>query len=154
MYISKILLPYNDLIEEKHIPSIFRHALDLAELSSANRRKVGCVILKYNVQFTGYNGTVPKMDNTCEYPDGTTNDDVVIHAERNALDKMTVAGFSSVGADVFVTCSPCTTCALSLIGARVNSVFYIDTKKRNGLDILRNAGIHLIQVPIEFILKP
>jgi dCMP deaminase len=146
-------LPYNDLVKEKHIPVILKHALDLAQLSTATRRKVGCVILKHNVEFTGYNGTHPNSDNTCEFPDGTTNEQVVIHAERNALFKLARAGFTPIGADVFVTCSPCVPCSLMLAEQGINSVFYIEQKRRHGLDILRKHGVHVIQVDIDFVIQ-
>lgn len=146
-------MPYNDLVKEKHIPILLRHALNLASLSTAIRRKVGCVILKHNVEFTGYNGTHPDTDNTCELPDGTTNEQVVIHAERNALLKIARAGFTPIGSDVFVTCSPCVTCSLRLAESGVNSVFYIEQKRRHGLDILRKNGVYVIQVPIEYVIQ-
>lgn len=66
----------------------------------------------------------------------------MIHAEQNALDKITRSTLSSVGASVFVTTAPCIECSKRLVGARVKEVFYRDIyKNEDGLEHLRKAGI-------------
>lgn len=81
-------------------------AAQYAELSYAQRRKVGCVIVIDGMVFPGYNGTPEDWDNQCETEDGSKTLPEVIHAEQNALDKITRSTLSSVGASVFVTTAP------------------------------------------------
>ena len=113
-----------------------------AQLSYAERRKVGCVVVKDDtIVAIGYNGTPEGWDNACEGADGKTLPEV-IHAEQNAMDKLMRSAVSSVGADVFVTTAPCFNCAMRLYGARVGSVYYRDTyRSEDGLAFLARVGI-------------
>ena len=118
-----------------------------ARLSYANRRKVGCVIVVDGIVIPGYNGTPPGWDNACETIDGSATLPDVIHAEQNALDKITRSALSSVGASVFVTTAPCIECAKRLFGAKVKEVFYRDVyRNQDGVDFLRRAGIHVERI--------
>lgn len=117
-----------------------------ASQSVAVRNKVGCVIVtESGSMFSGWNGTPPGWEtNICEYEeDGQlVTKTEVIHAEKNALNKMLSEGVSSKGAVVFVTLSPCVHCALSLIGAKVSQVIYREEYRcTKGVDLLRKAGI-------------
>lgn len=125
-----------------------RAAQVYAELSYAQKRKVGCVVVKDDtIVAIGYNGTPPGWNNACETPDGAVTLPEVIHAEQNALDKIIRSNISSVGADVFVTTAPCIDCAKRLHGARVRSVFYRDIyRSEDGIDFLRKAGVSIEQV--------
>lgn len=126
-----------------------RVASDYAALSYATRRKVGCVIVVNDIVFPGYNGTPEGWNNACEGADGQTLPDV-IHAEQNALDKITRSTLSSVGASVFVTTAPCIECAKRLHGAKVVEVFYREVyRNSDGIDFLRKAGVHVEQVEDE-----
>jgi dCMP deaminase len=121
-----------------------------AELSYAQRRKVGCVVVKGDtIVAIGYNGTPPGWDNACEGVDGKTIPEV-IHAEQNALDKIMRSAVSSEGASVFVTTAPCIECAKRLLGARVKEVFYRDVyRTEEGLYFLQRAGIHTERIEDE-----
>lgn len=124
-----------------------RVAEDYAQLSYANRRKVGCVIIIDGIVVPGYNGTPEGWDNNCETADGSATLPDVIHAEQNALDKIVRSTLSSVGASVFVTTAPCIECAKRLHGARVREVFYREVyRSEEGIEFLRRAGIHVEQV--------
>lgn len=117
-------------------------AENYAKLSYANRKKVGCVIVIDDIVVPGYNGTPAGWDNSCEVEDGTATLPHVIHAEQNALDKITRSALSSVGASVFVTTAPCIECAKRLQGARVKEVFYKELyRSTEGIDFLIRAGI-------------
>lgn len=122
-------------------------AQQYAKLSYATRRKVGCVIVIDGIVFPGYNGTPEGWSNACEAPDGSVTLPEVIHAEQNALDKLTRSTLSSVGASVFVTTAPCIECAKRLHGARVKEVFYQDVYRTEaGIEFLKKSGIHVEQV--------
>ncbi len=116
----------NKLVLNKHLKFYMNHAVEVSKLSSANRRKVGAVIVSsMGGTFIGYNGMPPKMTNECELEDGTTNP-FVIHAEANALDKMHQEGISAKGSVCFTTCYPCVECAKRLCAAGIKTVVYKD----------------------------
>lgn len=122
-------------------------AAQYAELSYAQRRKVGCVIVIDGMVFPGYNGTPEGWDNQCETEDGSKTLLEVIHAEQNALDKITRSTLSSVGASVFVTTAPCIECAKRLHGAKVREVYYLEVYRTNeGIEFLKRAGIHVEKI--------
>ena len=124
-------------------------AYNYAELSSCNRKQVGCVIVKNDTPIAiGYNGTPPGEDNTCEGEDGLSKSNV-IHAEDNALQKLLRSNESSVGAYVFVTLAPCLPCAIRLYNARVERVYYsqeYEGKSREGIEFLNAHGIKTTQL--------
>jgi dCMP deaminase len=83
-----------------------------AAQSVATRHKVGAlVVTPSGMMSSGWNGMPAGMDNTCEgnpfWDDheeclrGKTKPEV-IHAERNAIDKMTREGVSTKGSILFV----------------------------------------------------
>lgn len=122
-------------------------AQDYASMSYAKRRQVGCVIVIDGIVIPGYNGTPPGASNQCETDDGSKTLPDVIHAEQNALDKVTRSTLSSVGASVFVTTAPCIECAKRLFGARVTAVYYRDIYLNDdGVRFLLERGIHCEQV--------
>ena len=111
--------------------------------SHALRKQVGCIILaKTGMISLGWNGQPTGYPNQCELPDGTTNP-LVIHAERNALDKMSREGVSPLGSIVFTTLSPCIDCAKSLAAVGVSAVYYRDHHREEALGHLRTMGIHV-----------
>lgn len=116
-------------------------------LSYAKRRQVGCVIVIDDIVVPGYNGTPLGWNNTCETPDLNATLPSVIHAEQNALDKITRSSLSSVGASVFVTTAPCIECAKRLLGARVAEVYYEEIyRSDDGIQFLKDAGIKVEQI--------
>lgn len=118
-----------------------------ADLSSAERRKVGCVVVKDDTIIAiGYNGTPPGWDNDCEDEWNKTRPEV-IHAEQNALDKITRGTISSVGSSLFVTTAPCIECAKRIFGAGIREVFYREVYRTDdGLQFLQKAGINTEKV--------
>ena len=86
-------------------------ATEIANLSYAERKKVGAVLVKDgSIISHGYNGTPHGFDNNCEYPDIdgsliTCNE--VLHAESNAISKVAKSTNSSEGSTLYVTLSPC-----------------------------------------------
>ena len=119
--------------------------------SHATRRKVGCVVVKDDTIIAiGVNGTPSGWSNVCE--DSATGRTLpeVIHAEQNALDKITRSTVSSVGSSVFVTTAPCIECAKRPNGAKVHAVYYREVYRNDdGLKFLRKCGIHVEQIPEE-----
>lgn len=119
-----------------------------AGLSYAQRRKVGCVIVKDDTIIgIGYNGTPPGWDNRCE-ENGVTKPEVM-HAEQNALDKVTRGTISSASSSLFVTTAPCMECAKRILGAGIREVYYSEIyRSDDGILFLMKAGVHVEHVDI------
>jgi dCMP deaminase len=67
---------------------------------------------------------------------------IVMHAERNALDKLARSNESGLNAKMFITHSPCIECAKSIYGSGIKQVFYCDEyRSSEGREFLENCGI-------------
>ena len=129
-------------------------AYQTAKLSYAQRRRVGCIIVKdEQIVSYGYNGTPHGFDNQCEEietryydnPDVAAiledngwimpNDNSctchryitkreVLHAESNAITKLAKSTMTSNGADLYTTTAPCFDCAKLIIQAGIKRVYY------------------------------
>lgn len=149
-------------------------AYQIAKLSYAKRKRVGCIIVKDNqVISTGYNGTPHGFNNECEEiqtreienknhkkvleekgydcEDSCCSKEVtkreVLHAESNALAKVSKSTLSSDGADMYITMSPCFDCAKLIIQSGIKKVFYSESyRDTSGIDILEEAGIEVKEV--------
>lgn len=134
-------------MKEKFIQAHMSAAYVYAALSSCERRKVGCVIVKDNsIIAIGYNGTPAGECNCCEDDNGDTLDGV-IHAEDNALRKLTVSTNNGIGASAFVTLCPCIKCAPRLIDAGITRVYYSEVyHNEDGLNHLEKNGVEVTKV--------
>lgn len=130
-------------------------AYQFAKLSYAQRRQVGCVIVKDKqlVSF-GYNGTPKGFDNCCESTVGDIKESVitkreVLHAESNAITKLAKSTMSSNEAELYTTTCPCFECAKLIIQAGISKVYYCeDYRDMSGVELLKIAGIEVKQVII------
>ena len=133
-------------------------AKTFAELSTAKRAQVGCIIVKDNrIISIGYNGMPSGWDNTCEdtihhHELGTTtvmSKPEVLHAETNAIAKVAQSAESSLGASLFCTHMPCIDCAKLIHQSGISEVYYdIDylARKGSGKEFMLKSGIKLEQV--------
>lgn len=135
-------------MKKEHIHAHMRTAYNYANLSHAIRRKVGCVIIKEDsIISIGWNGSPSGEDNCCEDENGKTKPET-IHAEDNALRKLTRSHENAVGATVFITLAPCKLCAPRLVEARISKVYYSEYKAKHqpGIDYLLSRGIEVEQL--------
>ena len=149
-------------------------AYQISKLSYAERRKVGCIVVKdEQIVSFGYNGTPHGFNNHCEEtqtrdidnPDhreiliekGYECEDTccskqvtkqeVLHAESNALMKISKSTLTSKGSILYTTTSPCFECAKLIIQAGVEKVFYCEGyRDLSGISLLKKAGIIVEQV--------
>jgi len=129
-------------------------AQTLSSLSTAERRKVGCIIVKdTQIISEGYNGTPRGFDNSCEYVDHVDHmytKPEVLHAESNAITKLARSTNSSDGATLYVTCSPCFDCAKLIIQSGIEGVVYKDLYSNqdcmDALVLLKKANITVKQI--------
>jgi len=71
----------------------------------------------------------------------------VLHAESNAIAKLAKSNNSGLGADLFVTHSPCLECAKLIYQSGIGCVYY-GTNYRDdaGIKFLEKSGVEVIQV--------
>lgn len=126
--------------QEAHMDVAYRYA----QLSYAKRKKVGCILVKDNrIISIGYNGTPPGWSNCCEDENNTTLPEV-IHAERNALNKLENSPEDAEGSTAFVTCSPCIQCAEAFAKAQVKEIFYHEIYR----DLLGIERLTELNIPV------
>jgi dCMP deaminase len=149
-------------MKEKYIDAHMKAAEVYAQLSSAKRLQVGCVVVKDNTIIgIGYNGMPAGWDNNCENEtvelysgyEGAIHRTVlktkpeVLHAETNAIAKIARSTNSSEGAALFVTHAPCLDCAKLIYQAGINSVYYRNTyRSTEGIAFLEKCDINVKNV--------
>ena len=118
-----------------------------AELSHCERRKVGAIIVKDRMIISdGYNGTPSGFENCCEDENGKTLW-YVLHAEANAILKLSRSTQSAEGATLYLTRSPCKECSKRVLQAGIRKLVYIDEySDEDGIGFLKNHGIEVLKV--------
>jgi len=121
-----------------------------SENSYCNRRKVGALIVKEKMIISdGYNGTPSGFPNICESHEGVTLP-YVLHAEANAITKVARSNNSSDGSTLYVTASPCMECSKLIIQSGIRRVVFSELYRiTDGLDLLKQAGIEVVHLPLE-----
>jgi len=131
-------------------------AKQVATRSNCIKRKIGCVIVKdRRIISTGYNGTPRGVKNCNENgcprcnawgePGKALSECFCSHAEENAIVQAAYHGISTKGASLYVTFSPCLTCAKMIINAGIREVYYNANYPltENAKALLKEAGIKL-----------
>ena len=134
-------------MKEKFIDAHMNAAEVYAELSSAKRLHVGCVIVKDNTIIgIGYNGMPSGWTNECEDADNKSKAEV-LHAETNAIAKVAKSTNSTDGATMFVTHAPCLDCAKLIYQSGINSVYYRHSYRDNlGIEFLKQCNVELCHI--------
>ena len=126
----------------------------VAKRSNCLRRSVGAVIMKDNhILSAGYNGTPKGVKNCFEggcprcagkVASGTHLEECLCtHAEQNAICQAACYGNSIAGGTIYITISPCLTCAKLIINSGLKEVVYggdyafLDTGKK----MFKAAGV-------------
>tara|TARA_R100000963_G_C4561092_1_gene49936 strand:+ start:77 stop:517 length:441 start_codon:yes stop_codon:yes gene_type:complete len=122
-------------------------ALRWAQLSEAQRKKVGALIVKDGqVISDGFNGTPRGFENVCEGANGETLPEV-LHAESNALMKIAQSTQSSTGATLYVTLSPCYQCAKLIIQGGIKKVVFLAKyHDEEGLSLLSRCDVEIVNL--------
>ena len=125
-----------------------RMAAIWAENSYCKRRKVGAIIVKDSMIISdGFNGTPSGFENVCEDESGVTKP-YVLHAEANAITKVSRSNNSSDGATLYITASPCVECSKLIIQAGIRRVVFNEIYRiTDGLDLLKRAGVECVHIP-------
>ena len=143
-------------MKQKFIDAHMKVAEVYAELSSAKRLHVGCVIVKDNTIIgIGYNGMPSGWDNNCEMIKHTDFTGTVVtmskpeilHSETNAIAKVAKSTNSTDGATMFITHAPCLDCAKLVYQSGINSVYYRNSYRNDqGIDFLKKCEVEVCQV--------
>ena len=107
----------------------------VATRANCSRRKVAAVVVAdHRIISTGYNGTPRGVKNCFEggcprcagkAPSGSSLEECIcVHAEQNAICQAAFYGIRLDGATIYVTISPCLTCAKLIINAGIREVVY------------------------------
>lgn len=125
-------------------------ALIWAKNSYCKRRQVGALIVQGKMIISdGYNGTPAGFENVCEDNNNLTKP-YVLHAEANAITKVSKSHNSSQNSTLYVTTSPCMECAKLIIQSGIKRVVFCNKyHNTDGLDLLKRAKIELVYIDLE-----
>ena len=140
---------------QKDLDKVYmQNALNMATLSHAIRKKVGCIfVTPENLQIGAYNGQPSGWDNRCEDVHETelfehlVTKPTVIHAELNAILHAARQGVSVKGSTIYVTLAPCSACSAMIAQAGITRVvFKQDYRDMSGVQLLKQHGIIVEQL--------
>jgi len=125
----------------------FMEAAELvASRSTCDRLHVGAVITKEkNIIATGYNGSPSGMPHCDDVGHEMEGGHCVrtIHAEQNALIQAAKHGHSTKGTSLYITHSPCYTCAKLIITAGIQNVYFKNLfRESKGIDLLTTSNVY------------
>jgi len=142
-------------MKQKFVDLYMDWAKRSAQLSHARRLQVGAVIVKDDTVISyGYNGMPAGWDNDCENTIGYHRGEPVLktkpevlHAESNAIAKLARSTNSGLGADLFVTHSPCLDCAKLIYQSGIGRVYYGENYRDDaGIQFLEKSGVEVFKV--------
>lgn len=135
-------------------------AKELALRSHCVKRQVGAVLAKdTRIISIGYNGP-PAGTHNCdvEWPDtGCPRDSkgscsLALHSEENAILYASKNGSSVEGSTLYVTLSPCLSCARLIFSSGIKKVIYLHSYAEykglpsdEGVDFLRKFGVEVMK---------
>lgn len=133
-------------MKEKHITAYIECAEAFAKCSVGERLKVGAVIVKNNrIISCGYNALPEHLHGPLEDETGLTRPEVR-HAEKNALMGLVKSSESAVGSTLFCTHSCCKFCAIDIVDAGIDTVYYLhEYRSTEGIDYLRKNGVKVFK---------
>jgi len=133
-------------VKPKFIHAYMDVAKRFAQLSHAERLQVGAIVVKDDrIIAYGYNGMPSGWNNCCE-ENGKTKPEV-LHAESNAIAKLARSNESGLGADLFITHSPCIECAKLIYQSGIKTVYFGENYRSNdGIDFLQASKIGVMHV--------
>jgi len=108
----------------------------IAQQSYAEDRKVGALIVKDgNIISFSYNGTPRHTNND-------TQNNIVLHAEAQAIAKVARSNNSTINSTLYCTLSPCIDCAKLIYGVGITRVVYRDDYKcLDGIEFLKRMRV-------------
>ena len=151
-----------DMIKKPSFDEIFMDlAQNLALRSHCTRAQVGCVLTKdTRIISIGYNGP-PSGTHNCDEDfkdeggcpkDSKGSCSLALHAEQNAILYASKNGASIEGSTIYVTLSPCISCARIIYSMKIKKVIFLNSYAAykglptdEGVEFLRKFGVEVIQ---------
>lgn len=129
-------------------------AMLIANRSTCDRARVGCVIVKNNrILSTGYNGSVSGHVHCSEVGHYMVDGHCVrtVHAEINAITQCAKTNVSTQDAEVYVTHFPCLNCTKAIIQSGISRVYYKNDYRKDAYaeQLLNEAGITLQHIALD-----
>ncbi|MEK6548226.1 MAG: dCMP deaminase family protein [Bacteroidota bacterium] len=135
-------------------------AQSLALRSHCTRAQVGAVLTKdTRIISIGYNGP-PQGTHNCDEDfheeggcprDSKGSCSLALHAEQNAILYASKNGASIEGSTIYVTLSPCISCARIIFSMKIKRVIYLNSyaaykglASDEGVDFLRTFGVEVL----------
>ena len=117
-------------------------AEEWSKLSHCKRKQVGSLIVKDKMIISdGYNGTPTGFENFCEDEEGYTKW-YVLHAEANAIAKVSGSTQSTKGSTLYITLSQCRECSKLIFQSGITRVVYSKKyKDLSGVEFLIKSGV-------------
>ena len=136
-----------DIKQKKYDIAYLKMALEWAKLSHCKRIQVGALIVKKRMIISdGFNGTPTGFDNICE-DDNNYTKWYVLHAEANAIMKVSASTQSSEGATLYITLSPCKECSKLIFQSGIKRlVYHKEYKDNSGIEFLKKAGLKITHI--------
>ncbi|MFN8415267.1 MAG: dCMP deaminase family protein [Cytophagaceae bacterium] len=144
-------------------------AVNLAKRSHCVKRHVGAVLTKdTRIISIGYNGP-PEKTHNCdeEWPgegcprDSKNSCSLALHAEENAIIYAVKNGTDISGTTVYVTLSPCLSCARLMYASGVKKVVYLHSyakykglPKDEGVEFLTKFGVEVEEYDETHLITP
>ncbi len=137
----------NEIKQKRYDIAYLKMALEWAKLSHCKRRQVGALIVKKRMIISdGFNGTPTGFDNICE-DDNNYTKWYVLHAEANAIMKVSASTQSSEGATLYITLSPCKECSKLIFQSGIKRlVYHKEYKDNSGIEFLKKAGLKITHI--------
>ena len=151
-----------DMIKKPSFDEIFMDlAQNLALRSHCTRAQVGCVLTKdTRIISIGYNGP-PSGTHNCDEDfkdeggcpkDSKGSCSLALHAEQNAILYASKNGASIEGSTIYVTLSPCISCARIIYSMKIKKVIFLNSYAAykglptdEGVEFLRKFGVEVVQ---------
>jgi len=151
-----------DMIIKPSFDEIFMDlAQNLALRSHCTRAQVGCVLTKdTRIISIGYNGP-PSGTHNCDEDfkdeggcpkDSKGSCSLALHAEQNAILYASKNGASIEGSTIYVTLSPCISCARIIYSMKIKKVIFFNSYAAykglptdEGVEFLRKFGVEVVQ---------
>jgi len=136
-------------------------AQSLALRSHCTRAQVGCVLTKdTRIISIGYNGP-PSGTHNCDEDfkdeggcpkDSKGSCSLALHAEQNAILYASKNGASIEGSTLYVTLSPCISCARIIFSMKIKKVIFLNSYAAykglptdEGVEFLKKFGVEVVQ---------
>ena len=116
----------------------------VSQMSYDSDTKVGAVIVKDgNIISMGWNGTPAGFPNECKHHTTGSTLSYVIHAEANAICKLSRDGGNGLGSTLYTTLAPCMECTKLILQAGICEVVVdkADERYMDSYKILKEKGI-------------